>query len=201
MPSAKRGTTPSTEVGRYAYEVRALEYETMGPMITIAAKREPMRPREDIEYMFHHIKYTKSSDEIRERMKEKVVALKAKIQERKGRIAKIREEFKISDKIYIDLLEQAREAQKKGQNRMSYSISNSRSSDDGGGLQESDELVIGAGTVNALLTESDFIKSETAEAKKLELISRNIKDEETDWSGGRKLGHTLSEAELEYLGF
>lgn len=145
--------------------------------------------------------YRKSAVEIKAKAKDKVAALKDKIEERKGRVRRLREEFKITDAVYINLLEQAREAAKRGENRMSYSVSLGNQTQAQQGLQEGDSITVGAGTVNALLTENDFIKSEEREAKRLELIVRNLEDLPTDWSNGVAIGHDLSEADLEYLGF
>lgn len=151
-----------------------------------------------IDGMFH-FSYTKSSGEIREKAAQKVAALRFKIEERKERIKKIRGEYKITDAILIDLLEQAREASRKNDNKMSYSVSNAPSQQQTQGMSE--EIIIGAGTVNNLLTESDFIKGEESQVKRLQLIARNLQDEETEWSNGKPVGHKLNESELEYLGF
>lgn len=154
---------------------------------------------ERIEGLFH-FSFTKSSVEIIGAMHQKVTALKAKIEERKTRIKALREEHKITDAIYIDLLEQAREALKRNDlARMSYSVSAAKN--DAKGSTMNQEFTVGAGVVNNLLTESDFIRAEEGQVSRLELIARNLQDEERDWSGGRKLGWSLSEAELKYLGF
>lgn len=157
----------------------------------------------NISNMFHTFSYLKSSEEIISKSVQKVTDVHKKIEERRIRIKALRTEYKITDAVYIDLLEQARDAMKRNDNRMSYSVSNAihdkRSS--AGGLQESDTITVGAGVVNNLLTESDHIKSEEAQVKKLQLIIRNLKDEEREWSDGRKIGYHLGESELEYLNF
>lgn len=158
---------------------------------------------ERIDGMFH-FHYIKSSVEIIGAMTQKITALKTKVEERRTRVRNLREEYKITDAIYIDLLEQAREALKRNDNnRMSYSVSNAIASkaDASNSKGMAEEFTIGAGVVNNLLTENDFIKAEEGQVAKLELICRNLKDEERDWSGGRKIGWSLSESELKYLGF
>lgn len=153
-----------------------------------------------IDHMFN-FHFTKSSQEIKEKMTTKVVALKAKIEERKTRIRTIREEFKITNEVYIDLLEQAREASKRKENRMSYVISSKNDAQVTQSGPAEEAITIGAGTVNALLTETDFVKSEEAQVQRLALLMRNLQDEERDWSNGRAIGWTLREDELKYLGF
>lgn len=144
-----------------------------------------------------HFRFVKSSAEIAEKMKAKVTSLRLKVEERKGRIKALRAEHKITDTVYINLLEQAREAQKRNDmNRMSYTVKNDTPTK---GMQENDELVIGAGVVNFLLTETDFMKSEDTQASRLELIARNLKDHKDDH--GDTVGHQLAEEELVYLGF
>lgn len=145
-------------------------------------------------FNFH---FRKSSDVITEKMRNKATQLRAKIEERKVRVQRLREEYKITDAVLIDLLEQAREAARKGDvAKMSYSVSNSQHSPKG---MQDDNFTIGAGVVNNLLTEGDFIKSEEAAVRKLELIARNLQDDEDE--NGKKVGHVLRQEEAEYLGF
>ena len=161
-------------------------------------EREKMQAQR-INHMFR-FHYTKSSGEIVEKMKLKIASLQEKIEERKGRIKKIRDEFGITDAVYIDLLEQARDALKKNDTRMSYIIPSAKN-DARTLAQDGETTTIGAGTVNSLLTETDFIREEESQVRKLDLIARNLKDEERDWSQGRKVGWALDEEELKYLGF
>lgn len=155
-----------------------------------------MMPR-DLSGMFR-FEYEKPAEQIVAKMKTKVAALKAKIEERRVRVTKIRDEYGISDAVYIGLLEEARQAMQQKDNRMSYTISNVPAR---GGLQESETITIGAGVVNNLLTETDYIKAELAEVKRLELISRNLEDKKPSDPNDRIEGHTLSESELQYLDF
>ncbi len=151
---------------------------------------------QDISHLFSRFQYTKSSTEIVEKMKVKMIALRQKIAERTERIAKVRAEYKITDAVLVDLLQQARAASRRDA-LMSYSSKQKHE----GSTGTEEDLVIGAGVVNQLLTENDFIEGETSQASRLELIIRNLKDAERQWSGGRALGWELSEDELRYLGF
>lgn len=139
--------------------------------------------------------YRKSSDEIVTKLKAKVNQIKGKVDERRMRILVLKKEHKITDAIYIDLLEQARDAMKKNDNnRMSYSVSNKVEK----GVKEED-FTIGAGVVMNLLTESDMVRLEEAQVTRFELICRNLKDLPDD--EGKLEGHRLGEEELTFLGF
>lgn len=141
--------------------------------------------------------YRKSSAEINEKLVLKVTQLRKKIVERIERVKRLKEEHKITNEIYINLLEQARDAQKKGDNKMSYSISNAQLPSRGGIKEE--DFTIGAGVVMNLLTENDSIRNEEAQVTRFELIVRNLRDLPDE--DGKAQGHRLSEEELVYLGF
>ncbi len=159
--------------------------------------------------MFESFTYEKSSAEIKEKAKAKIAALEAKVKEREARVARIRAEYEITDQALVDILTQARGAQRDN-NRMSYSYKTSL----GNGVttaqtaQGPEERTIGAGTINNMLTENDFIESERKQVKRLELIVRNLKDlpdanvRVVSPGETRPLrGPSLREDELEYLGF
>lgn len=144
--------------------------------------------------------YEKSSEEIVRACTKKIEALLAKVREREERIANLRKEYGINDAALIQLLTQARKQQ--GNNAgMTYSFSNGIPSprDRDGGKMTEETITIGAGVVNNLLTENDFIESEKSQADKLAIIVRNLKDLPND--NGDKRGHRLSYDELVYLGF
>ena len=158
-----------------------------------------------------NFEYEKRSDEIVAKAAAKADALEAKVKERRARVARLREEHGITDAVLVDLLRQAREAQRAGGGKMSYTVSQ-RGLGNGvalvdrplGGATDQQEVVVGAGTVNNLLTEGDFIEAETREAARLRTIARNLADLRDDApnapTGARK-GHKLTREELEYLGF
>lgn len=150
--------------------------------------------------MFHNFVYEKPSAEIITKAQEKIEALQGKIEERLARVAKIRKEYEITDQALVEILTQARGAQRE---KMSFTYSSAPSTQ---GLRE--ERSIGAGVVNNLLTENDYIESERKQAKRLGLIVRNLQDRPDETihvvavGAERPLrGHALSEEELEYLGF
>jgi hypothetical protein len=161
-----------------------------------------MAPQE-IAHMFR-FPFEKSSDEIREKCALKIAFLQAKVEDRKRRVAELRERHRITDSVLIDLLQQARAAQKRGESKMSYSTKVMNVSFSSG----EEELVVEAGVVNNLLTESDWIDADRNMIRRLELIVRNIRDvpDHTVTSihpGAQRptRGHNLSYDELEFLGF
>lgn len=149
---------------------------------------------ERIDHMFRFT-YEKSSEEIKEKAKAKIVALKAKVEERQKRVTKIRSEYGVTDEVWSGILELMRE--KANVNAQSYTVSNNMKSP-GTNSKASEEVVVPAGIVNSILTEKDYISSETAQVTKLELVVRNLKDLKED---GEVRGHKLNETELTYLGF
>ena len=149
--------------------------------------------------LIRHIPICKTVDEIREASEKKLTSLKAKIAEREQRIADLRSEYSIDDAALVQLLTAARRADRA--NRMSYSYTNKTVSDKGESIEE---RTIGAGVVNHLLTESDFIESERASVKELELIVRNIRPLVKFSDSGnvyRQTEFPLHQEQLEYLGF
>ena len=162
---------------------------------------------ESIERMFD-FRFEKPSAAIVEKATQKVKKLQAKIEERQARVAKIRAEYDINDGAFIDILTQARQ---QSQDKMSFTY---RPSSLGNGVSVSVsgspmvERTIGAGTVNNLLTENDFIEAEKKQVQRLDLLIRNLVDvpderiQSLTAGTERPLrGHTLSYKELEYLGF
>ncbi len=165
---------------------------------------ESMHPT-NTSHLFSHIQYEKSSDAMKEKIALKLVALRAKVEERTMRIAKLREEYKISDAMLIDLLMQARKAQSRNEARMSYHVSSMASGAENAPANNEKIVEIGAGTVNNLLTEHDFIESERTQIRDLELMHRNLADlpDERLVVNGQLVyrGHMLSAEALQYLGF
>jgi hypothetical protein len=151
-----------------------------------------------IDNMFNFT-FEKTADEIVTAAKKKAVDVRNKIEERGVRIQKMRAEHKVTDAVLIDVQNQMRAQQKRGeQDRMSYT-SNAQTS--AGGVQE--EVTIGAGVINFLLTEQDHMDGEKAQVERLETIIRNLRDVTAYTAGGTpyvvkpKLGYE----ELKYLGF
>jgi len=151
---------------------------------------------DDVGHMFN-FRFEKTAQEIKGKAAPKIAALEAKIIERAGRIAKMREEHGIDDAAYVQLLTAAR---KQTQQTYRYMSSNSPVGDKG----KMEERTIGAGVVNFLMTESDFIESEKDSVKRLKAIVANLRPLSRITSTGTKYeedSFVLSFAEMEYLGF
>lgn len=155
---------------------------------------------ETIEHMFRFT-YEKSSAEIKVQMQAKISLLSAKITEREKRIQDTRLAHGITDEVLIKLYELARKQAKmeSNNNRMFYSVSSSVKKSDGGITEET--MTIGAGVVNMLLTEGDFLEEERGTVLRLSLIIRNLQDLPDDKSPHKTRGHELTEQELSWLGF
>ena len=147
---------------------------------------------ERIDHMFNFT-FEKSSDEIKAKASAKRTALLSKVEERKTRIKKTREEYKVTDEVLSNILMQMRQAGNK--NVQTYSVSNYQKGEKG---TISEEIVVPAGVVNNILTEQDYIAAEVSQAEKLDIIWRNLKDLKVN---GELKGHELSYQELTYLGF
>ena len=159
----------------------------------------------EVEEMFRGVSYNKfTSPQVREAMTRKAEAVRAKIEERRGRIEKITHENEITPEALSDLIVQYTQDQRRGSSshKMSYSIPNSGSSGN-----QPKETVVPAGVIANLVTEKELISSETAEVKRLDLILRNLKDTEpfVDATTGElrqhAIVHRLDDTDIEYLGF
>jgi hypothetical protein len=137
--------------------------------------------------------YVKSAAEIVQHAKEKAAQIRAKIEDREVRIQRIREEYKINDAVLVDIMAKARRGE-----AMFYT-SNVKSEDGSG----EEEITIGAGVVNMLLTERDHVEGEKSNVEKLDMIVRNLKDHRRYAPDGKEYaeGHQLTTAELKFLGF
>lgn len=150
-----------------------------------------------IDSMFNFT-FEKTSEEIVTASTKKAKDIRNKIEERGIRIKKMRDEHKVTDAVLLDIQNQMRAQQKRGVETMSYT-SNAQSS--GGGVQE--EVTIGAGVINFLLTEQDHIDGEKSQVERLDTIIRNLRPV----TGYAPDGSTytvrpkLSYEELKYLGF
>jgi hypothetical protein len=142
--------------------------------------------------------YVKTAAEIVQRAKEKAAQLRAKIEEREARIRRVREEYKITDTVLLDIMNKARAASKRGENMISYS--NTVQPPEGGSQEE---ITIGAGIVELLFTEEDHIAGERVNVEKLDMIVRNLKDKRRFAPDGKEYteGHELTTPELRFLGF
>lgn len=154
---------------------------------------------QNLDHMFGHLSFKKTATEIVGAATAKVATVKAKIEERQKRINDLRKEYGIDDAALVQLLTAAR----KQSQSMQFTYSSVSNAQVGGGKME--EKTIGAGVVNNLLTENDFIEGERDQVKALERIIRNLKPI-PQYATGNGLalpdaGFTLSTDELDYLGF
>ena len=158
----------------------------------------------DASGMFRGVSYNKfTSAALRAAMERKVQNVKAKIEERKVRIAKIREENSITDAMLSDMVIQYMQDQQRGQQRVSYSNSAQPNPQK---KQEDGTVVVPAGVIANIITEKGLIESESSEVKKMTLILRNLRDTlphvgDNGLLVERPAVHTLTDEEIEYLGF
>lgn len=151
-----------------------------------------------IENMFNFT-FQKTSSEIVTSVNAKVVKIKAKIEERIVRIQKMREEHGITDVVYADILQQVRNQAQKAEAAMYNSTVKM-----GNGEGQEVTVTVGAGVINFLMTEQDFIVVEREQITKLELIARNLRPVNTSIASIGIVpsdSHVLTFAELTYLGF
>lgn len=152
-----------------------------------------------ISHMFRGFEFQKTATEIVGAATQKVAVVKAKIEERQKRISDLRREYGIDDAALVQLLTAAR----KQAQAMQFTYSTSNAQVGGGGKME--EKTIGAGVVNNLLTENDFIEAERDQVKTLERIIRNLKPIPQYATGNGlvlpEAGFSLATDEMDYLGF
>jgi hypothetical protein len=163
-----------------------------------------MGQQHEVRSMFRGITYNRfTTAVVRERMRAKITALGAKIEERRGRVTKLMEEHNITSEMLADMVIQYMKDQERGTARMSYSNSGAAVGPD---LRSKTEVVVPAGAVANIVTEKNLIESESEEAKRMTLIVRNLRDtlpavdEKTGLLVERAVTQSLSDEEIEYLG-
>jgi hypothetical protein len=144
--------------------------------------------------------FEKTADEIRAKATPKVEAIKAKIEERIGRIRRIRDENGITDAIYIDLIQQYHNAQRTAAAAMMQNYSSTTRSNQTG---RDETVTVGAGTLMYLVTEQGHIDGEREQVEQLELMIRNLADLQRLTSNGTPYVQkfVLRYDELKFLGF
>lgn len=152
---------------------------------------------QNIDRMFNNFTYEKSASEVVAAAKKKREEVSNKIEERQRRIRKMREEHKITDAVLIDIQNQMRADAQRGM--AAQYTSNTASDDDGRG----ETVTVGAGVINFILTEQDFIGGEKAQVERLDLMVRNLRDVERRTASGTPYVELfcLSYEELKFLGF
>lgn len=143
----------------------------------------------DIHHLFNGLVFSATPDKILPAVERKIAELTSKITERKGRIAKIREEHEITDGDLILLLQivarQSTEA-------FYTLVSNVHRAPLGQEARSQEvERVIPAGIVKNLMAEQEMIDSETELCRRLGIVRRNLPEGKDQ---------TLSFYDLEFLG-
>jgi hypothetical protein len=152
---------------------------------------------QNINHLFTRFTFQKTTSEIVTKAKTQISRLYAKIEERQQRVNTLRSTYQITDAAFADILTQMRENDRKNNHVQNYST---RTTDNQGVAKE---IQIGAGVVNNLLTESDFITAERQQIERLTFIVNNLRDVQKTSSNGTSYvePHVLSFEELEFLGF
>lgn len=140
--------------------------------------------------------FEKTSLEVIGAATNKVAQIAAKIDERAARIKRMREEHGVTDAVLIDIQNQMR-----ANERSAVTMYNSTvQSNDGAGQVT---VAVGAGVINFLLTEQDFISGEKAQVERLEVIINNLRPVTRYTANGTSYIEPvkLSYDELKFLGF
>jgi hypothetical protein len=145
--------------------------------------------------------YEKSSAEIIDKASSKVDVLAAKVEERGHRVAKLRDEYGIDDKAMAQLYQQRFEMEREHRQASHYNYSTAAIVN---GEKRMEEKTVGAGVVNDLFTENDFIKAEQDSIERLNTIVRNLRGLPRVTQNGnvyKSDSYALNYEELEFLGF
>ena len=149
---------------------------------------------QNISHMFS-LNFELTTQELKDACTRKEREIRAKIEEREGRVTRVRSEYKITDAVLVDLLTQARAANKRNDAMTNYTSNAQIVNNEG----EFTMVTVGAGVVNMLMTERDFIDGERSQADKLALIARSLRNF-TDDRGIARSSHRVSYEELRFLG-
>lgn len=154
--------------------------------------------------MFGGVTYNQfTSTQVKEKMVAKVAVLSTQITDREGRIEREMAEHHLTAEVLADILMQYMRDREKGREAQSYS--NSIQPQRAGAPVR--EVTVQAGVLAKLVTERDLIASAREEIARLELIARNLRPRryanhpQTGEAIEPLVFHTLSDADMEYLGF
>lgn len=151
--------------------------------------------------MLDSIPFRKSYQEIKDAAIKKVAALKGEIEGHLAKVAKAKEDNKITPEIYNTLLEAHIAATKNRQLPGSYSAKLSSLS----GPEE--EIVVSSSVMSMILDENEKIEQKRRWIAQTELVARNIGpnlnfDNPSPVDGSYvDMGHLLSHTDLIFLGF
>jgi hypothetical protein len=118
---------------------------------------------QDISRMFEFT-FQKTTTDIRHAARKKITAIQAKIEERQARIKALRAEHKITDAVLNDILSQMRATT----NAAALIQYTSSVTTDAGSAET---VIVGAGAVNFLLTEQDYIEGERSPTQRKPVCS------------------------------
>ncbi|QSQ26317.1 hypothetical protein JY651_15875 [Pyxidicoccus parkwayensis] len=145
--------------------------------------------------MFESVRYnTKTTPVLREAMQKKVKEIAVRIEDREGRMKRIRDEYQIDSERLAALVIQFKN---KNSNFVSYQAQGDGSRD----------TIVPAGVIANIIREREMIDSERGQIRKLELVLRNLPETElyndprTGEVKSRQPLHQLTDDELEFLGF
>ena len=149
------------------------------------------------------MKFEKTSEEILEKVGEKVIKLQQKVISREERIKDLRASNEIDEDALLQLLAQARQDGQRSQ----FTFCTSMAIMPGQKERTVKERVVGANIVNELMDQTEKLRTDKATISELEVIGRNLRPYNVYnvYEGSLKHHITdswpLSYSELEFLGF
>ncbi|MEC9440728.1 MAG: hypothetical protein VYE40_06500 [Myxococcota bacterium] len=146
--------------------------------------------------MFEGTSYSiKTTEQLREAFTKKIEEVDLRIKDRRQRLIKLREDNALSAERLAQLVSLFR------RDSSAYITNYNRQNAQDG------EPIVPAGVIANIVSEYDMIENEQDQIQRMQLISRNLLDEEpyynprTGEHGIRPCIHELTDDELEYLGF
>lgn len=146
--------------------------------------------------MFENTSYAiKTTEELRTAFQARIKEVNARIIDRRQRIVRIKEDHALSSERLAQLVSLYQRDSDSYMSNYNYQG------------QAEDEAIIPVGVIANIVSEYDMIDNEQRQVRRMELVSRNLMDEEpyynprTGEHGVRPCIHRLDDEELEYLGF
>ena len=146
--------------------------------------------------MFEGTSYSiKTTEQLKEAVTKKIEEVDLRIKDRRQRLIKLREDNELSAERLAQLVSLFR------RDSNAYITNYNRQNQNDG------EAIVPAGVIANIVSEYDMIENEQDQIQRMQLVSRNLLDEEpyynprTGEHGVRPCIHELTDEELEYLGF
>jgi hypothetical protein len=146
--------------------------------------------------MFEGTSYSiKTTEQLKEAFTKKIEEVDLRIKDRRQRLIKLREDNELSAERLAQLVSLFR------RDSNAYITNYNRQNQNDG------EAIVPAGVIANIVSEYDMIENEQDQIQRMQLVSRNLLDEEpyynprTGEHGVRPCIHELTDEELEYLGF